>query len=253
MIKAMTDEVLRTLLGGSRSQPLGELEESSDGWWHLFTFAISKSRAVYSDGWTHPLRPESRLYKRWFEFPDIGMRGWAIIFRIFDPTGEPEQMYETFPGWVPPDREKDADRWIEFLNAQIRDRISTSASPGKKSAGTLTLIDHFREFGYEHGPSILPLRGKGRSLNKDAVLRYLSGGKLKVMSPGLMPDVFDPSRTADSMSILTDGTYAWHELLAYYVQHYDVALPAEFEAHMARNGFEVPGGIDTRSLKFEEG
>lgn len=126
MSYAATDDNIRTLLGVSRSRPIAQLKETDDQW-KLDTFSILKYGAQFSNGWGHSLRPESRFYKRWFEFPDIGARGWAIIFRVFDPVGEPQAKYEYFPGWVPPEREAEADEWISFLNARIKDRLREAA------------------------------------------------------------------------------------------------------------------------------
>lgn len=120
------DRLIRALLGGTRRSPLDGLHDNGDEWM-LGTFGILKRRASYSDGWVHNLRPESRFYKRWFEFPEIHARGWAIIFRIFDPIGEPKQEYESFPGWVQPGNEEAADRWIAFLNDQIKARLREAA------------------------------------------------------------------------------------------------------------------------------
>ena len=106
--------------------PLARLEQNDDAWM-LGTLGIDKHQPVYSDGWGHGLHPESRFYKRWFEFPDIGARGWAIILRIWDPVGEPTGRYETFPGWVPPERAAEADAWIAFLNDQIKARFREAA------------------------------------------------------------------------------------------------------------------------------
>lgn len=244
---SITDDTIRLLLD---SKQIENLREDPDSW-RLGTFGILKRQPSFNNGWTFPLQATSRFYKRWFDLPDLGARGWVIIFRIFDPVGEPTEPYEQFPGWVPPERGGDADRWIEFLNAQIRARLTGAVISGAKT-GTVKQIDKYREFGHEGGPSILPLRGKGTWADKEKIVRYLARGKLMVGSPGLERDVFDPSRTAASLSIRTDGTYAWHDLLAYYVRNYDVALPPEFEEHMARNKYEVPEGIDARSLHFDD-
>lgn len=128
MRTAVTDDVIRTLISSAgRRDPLEGLHENGSEW-GLGTFGILKHGAGYSDGWGHSLRPESRFYKRWFEFPDLDKRGWAIIFRIFDPVGEPAHQYESFPGWVPADRAAEADEWIAFLNARIAERLSASAA-----------------------------------------------------------------------------------------------------------------------------
>jgi hypothetical protein len=120
MITEFDDDTLRMFLQGTRSEPLQSLREIDDRWL-LGTFSIFKRRLSWNDGWTHSLRSESRLYKRRFEFADLAKSGWAIIFRIYDPEDEHARRFETFPGWVPLDREADADRWIEFLNRHIRD------------------------------------------------------------------------------------------------------------------------------------
>jgi hypothetical protein len=125
-----TEDKLRSfILRGTRPKPLEQLDENA---WSvgLGTLSISRHRPSYSDGFGHSLRPESRFYKMWFDLGEDGIRGWAIIFRIFDPPDEQTKHFESFPGWVPPEREAEADAWIERLNAEIRDRFAqSSASP----------------------------------------------------------------------------------------------------------------------------
>lgn len=36
----------------------------------------SKHEARYDIGYSFALWPESRMYKRWFDFPDLGKKGW---------------------------------------------------------------------------------------------------------------------------------------------------------------------------------
>ena len=113
------DAKIRRFVGLTRSDPIQELRES-DTQWHLDTFSILKRDAAWNNGWSFGLTPDARLYKRWFDAPEHQKKGWAIIFRIADPEHSPNGDHETFPGWVPPEREADADRWIEFLNNIIR-------------------------------------------------------------------------------------------------------------------------------------
>lgn len=121
----MTDETLKNLLRGSCADPLTALEESRSDW-HLDTFSISKHQASYHTGFGYALRPESCLYKRWFDFPEIGKRGWAVMFHAYDPPPDhdPRGWTEQFPGWVPPERVRDADTWINFLNGEVRARLA---------------------------------------------------------------------------------------------------------------------------------
>jgi hypothetical protein len=125
---AVTDERIRSLLRGAPDiRQLTNLKEDDEAF-RLLTFSIKKHQPKYSNGWSSDLRPTSRFYKRWFDLPDIGVRGWAVIFRIHDPDGTPG-TYELMPGWVPPEGERDADRWIEVLNGEIRDRLAGKNYP----------------------------------------------------------------------------------------------------------------------------
>jgi len=115
----------------------------------------------------------------------------------------------------------------------------------------LRLIGEFQELGYSRDPNaprLADVRGKRRLGNKAAVVRYLRGGRPFIYSPGLDTDVFDPTKTSDTPSVFTDGAYAWRELIAYYVDRYDIELPLAFEIHMEGNGWKNPGSIDISQL-----
>jgi hypothetical protein len=117
----------------------------------------------------------------------------------------------------------------------------------------LTYVGNFIELGYDdhpNPPSLVALRGKRRVDGKQKVVEYLRSGTTLVMSPGRDEDVLDPRKVAGSASVLTDGVYAWPKTLAYYVDSYDVELPPEFEAHMQRNQWKVPDGIDKLALEL---
>jgi hypothetical protein len=164
-----------------------------------------------------------------------------VIFQASDPrqvTGHCEYT----AGWVPPEREAELDGWIAFLNAEIAKRIeeARSGTPKKKEPIQLGI---YKELGYEDhplAPSIAWVRGARRADHKAEVLAYLRAGHTTAFSPGIQPDVFDPSKLAETRSVMTDGTYEWPELLAYYVEHYDIALPEDFEEHMRNNRWQVP-------------
>lgn len=91
--------------------------------WFLGTFSIHKRLPQYRVGYSFDLAPESRLFRRWFDLPDAEIRGWAIIFR--GRTADDEILI----GWVPPEREAVADRWISFLNAEIQHRLKGVVAP----------------------------------------------------------------------------------------------------------------------------
>jgi hypothetical protein len=220
--------------------PLDKIEESGHEWW-LGSLSISKQHREFRSGFGHSLQSESGFRKQWFEFDD-GRRGWAAIFQAFDPNSPNPELPEYFLGWVQPEREHELDQWIAFLNSEIRKRLQT-----------VQYVGHFVELGYDHipyAPSLAASRGKRTAEHKAAVVRYLQSGKTLVFSPGVDTDFFDETRSADTRSIITDGTYAWPKVVAYYVEHYDVKLTPMFEDHMRANDWKVPESIDVKALKL---
>lgn len=127
------DKKLRASLSIVRATPIGGFDEDADKWW-LDAFGIAKHEPRYDIGYSFALWPESRMYKRWFDFPDLGKKGWAIILRVWDAGSNDRNpgVYEKFPGWAPPEREKEADHWIAFLNQEIRARLRESGQTPKE-------------------------------------------------------------------------------------------------------------------------
>jgi len=116
----------------------------------------------------------------------------------------------------------------------------------------LQCIGHFRELGYnyEAAPSIVDARGKRTTTNKDKVVQYLRAGKAYLISPGVTKDCFQPSAFIGSRTTRTDGTYTWPDVLAYYVERYDIALSEHFERFMETRDWQVPDDIDLLSLEL---
>jgi hypothetical protein len=115
----------------------------------------------------------------------------------------------------------------------------------------LRYVGNFIELGYDDysdAPSLAATRGKRREGNTAALVAYLNAGITLVFAPGFDQDVLDGKSDAGSSSIATDGTYAWPRTLAYYVERYDVALPDDFEKHVAGNRWRVPEGIRIGTL-----
>jgi hypothetical protein len=115
----------------------------------------------------------------------------------------------------------------------------------------LKYVGNFQELGWDDDPSapcMADCRGGRLGPNKQNVVDYLRAGATIVFSPGIDADVFDRNQSAGTSSMVTDGTYVWPAVLAYYVDKHDVALPAEFEAHMEAHGWRVPEWIDKSSL-----
>lgn len=106
----------------------------------------------------------------------------------------------------------------------------------------------FRELGYDGPWSLEYARGKRSPEHLAEVVAYLRGGKLLVMSPGTVRDVFDQGTIAGTRSLRTDGDFTWPDSLAYYVERYAVELPPIFEARMAARSWVPPADVDLVGL-----
>jgi hypothetical protein len=139
-VMAWGDAELRLELG-LHGSPLAELRETAHEWW-LGTLAIHKQQALFRSGYGHTLAAEAQFRKQAFTLD--GVDRIAIIFHAFD-RGDPA---EYFAGWVPRDRERDAERWIAFLNGEIAKRLGNDAAAGASDdaherAAYDAELDHF--------------------------------------------------------------------------------------------------------------
>ena len=129
------------------------------------------------------------------------------------------------------------------------DPVSTGKSEQvERPRRALRFIGAFQEFGHAEGPSIKAALGKRPAADAEAIANYLRRGQPIAIGFGLHRDVFDRSKNAGPLHILTDGTFAWHQALAYYVQIHGVEVPAQFEAHIRGLGFRCPDQIDVNEL-----
>lgn len=111
-------------------------------------------------------------------------------------------------------------------------------------------VGMFHELGYgEDYPSLTAARRNEPWPDQDRVAAYLRAAPKATISPGYEQDVFDPSRTAGTPAMRTDGTYVWPETLAYYVETYNVAVPDELVSHIRNNGW-TPPDVDVGALDY---
>ncbi len=251
----VTDEQIRGVYASKKLEGRWGDVRDGDAEWVLGTFSIHKHRPACRIGWGFDYGAEAYLFRRWFEFEDLGVKGWAIIFHHDDPSGE------IFVGWVPEDRRADADRWIDFINGVVYEALvragqtPTNAKPPVRAStapDALRYVGDFIELGYTlttNPQSLVNARGKRASAHKAEVLAYLRTAKPISMSPGINPDYFDPTKTVRGETLRTDGVYLWPDYLADYVERYDVELPDEFEQHMKERGWHLPENLDVRALK----
>ncbi|MFJ3540263.1 hypothetical protein ACIPQA_33050 [Streptomyces sp. NPDC090109] len=67
-----------------------------------------------------------------------------------------------------------------------------------------------------------------------------------------MHDVLAPDKPViGGLHLLTDGRWFWYSDLAYYVEHYHVALNPQFIAHAQASGWTVPQFDDADLLALE--
>jgi len=106
----------------------------------------------------------------------------------------------------------------------------------------LRRIGHFYELSSDsQRQEIRNLRGNLHAPLKQKALRYLRSG----VNTGIVMMVeYDhssmPEACLGSVGLMSDGKWIWPSSLAYYVETYDLGLPADFLEDMANNDWSVP-------------
>lgn len=74
------------------------------------------------------------------------------------------------------------------------------------------------------------------------IVTYLTAGTTYAVAAGPTLDIFKhpAQHIIGPLSLYTDGTWLWPSDLAYYVQHYHVALPDKFITHMRAQHWTPP-------------
>ena len=130
--EGITPDRIRTWLK-LRPAPLAGIRETTNERTFDGSPRFDKRRPQFSTGFWTGLDERARFLKRWFDFPDLGKRGWSIIFQDFPPPG-PD--CEWFLGWVPPEREAEADGWIAFMNAETQRLLRKDATEKPRAPST---------------------------------------------------------------------------------------------------------------------
>lgn len=117
----------------------------------------------------------------------------------------------------------------------------------------LKRIGFFRELrhGKPDGPILRESLRAAAGLHDAELVAYLRAGVALMSAPGIVRDVLAPEAgIIGSLSILTDGTYAWPSDLAHYVARHHASVPDEFVTHAASRGWKVPSDLDLKLLKL---
>ncbi|MFZ2752447.1 MAG: hypothetical protein WAZ48_03270 [Lysobacteraceae bacterium] len=86
------------------------------------------------------------------------------------------------------------------------------------------------------------------------VVSYLQRCPIWIASPGAVCSLLDEGVVAGTVSIRTDGKWAWQETVAHYVGQHQLALPSEFLAHLELRNYLPPTEqeVDVAALNFPE-
>ncbi|MEV4561368.1 hypothetical protein AB0K51_30890 [Kitasatospora sp. NPDC049285] len=83
----------------------------------------------------------------------------------------------------------------------------------------------------------------------DLLVERLNAGTAVLMTPTLMDDVIDPSRTAVvPMNFRTDGSWIWTDTITYYLEQYGLAPEAGLLAHL-EEGDGTPWTPDQQTME----
>lgn len=113
----------------------------------------------------------------------------------------------------------------------------------------------FRELGFSDGPSIVGSLGRGRHPQSAKIVAYLRAGSPLLETSELSRDVLSEAHPPiGTARLLTDGHWVWPEVLAFYVERYNVSVPAEMIAEMQAQGWRCPTepGRSSRSRRGSE-
>lgn len=71
--------------------------------------------------------------------------------------------------------------------------------------------------------------------HKNDVLKFLMGGTVEVARVSRAKDIFSGDTIPAEVLVMHDGDFYWSNILAWYVDKYNLRLPKDFEAHILRN------------------
>lgn len=85
------------------------------------------------------------------------------------------------------------------------------------------------------------------------VAEYLEACPIWVASPGVVNScICDPNEVAGTLSIRTNGKWAWQDTMAYYVRRFRISPPLNFLDDIKNGDVAIPleNEIDLSSLHF---
>ena len=83
----------------------------------------------------------------------------------------------------------------------------------------------------EH-PSIQQYLEKEQYPNQDKIVHFLKNGKIEFAQMSRSRDIFTGERIPMEVLGMSDGDYFWPNILAWYVEKYNLRMPEEFERYI---------------------
>ena len=68
--------------------------------------------------------------------------------------------------------------------------------------------------------------------HKEEIIHFLLNGNIEFVRVSRVRDVFTGEYIPTEVRVMQDGDYCWSNVLAWYVDKYNVRLPREFEEHI---------------------
>ena len=99
----------------------------------------------------------------------------------------------------------------------------------------MIFIGYYRELTNGPYPSMKEFFEDKSYKNKEKIVSYLKNGRSVLASTGILKDVFTDEVIHISEELMTDDVYSWPNVLAYYVDKYNLRLPKEFGSHILAN------------------
>lgn len=112
--------------------------------------------------------------------------------------------------------------------------MANSVAASEPDAVQFELASVFDLVDPESGPSFTDDHPLIEDLDQlDLLAERLNAGTMVLMTPTLMDDVIDPSRTAVvPMNFRTDGRWIWTDTITYYLEQYGLAPEPSLLAHL---------------------
>lgn len=93
----------------------------------------------------------------------------------------------------------------------------------------------YEELGNKGKPKLKDCLEHKKYDGQDKIVNYLKNTrttKALCVATGIPKDIFTNESIKMERICLSDGVYAWSNILAYYVEKYNLRLPEEFEQHI---------------------